>query len=103
VAWSGNSRIQRRRASLQHFRSGAAVVVFVLGALPALAGGIGKSPLTIKPETTAKVFVKVSRAGMRVLLKVGRLGAIATVTAKDGLGTTKITRANITLKAKKKG
>jgi hypothetical protein len=40
---------------------------------------------------------------MRVLLKVGRLGAIATVTPKDGLGTTKTTRASITLKAKKKG
>jgi hypothetical protein len=44
--------------------------------------------------------VKLSRAGKRLLLKRGRLGAVATVTSKDGLGTSKTTKATVTLKAK---
>ena len=63
---------------------------------------LGKSSFTIQSSKTAKVFVKLSRAGKRLLLKRGKLGAIATVRAKDGLGTTKTRTANVTLKAKKK-
>jgi hypothetical protein len=63
---------------------------------------LGKSSFTIQSGKTAKVFVKLSRAGKRLLLKRGRLGAVATVTSKDGLGTSRSTKATITLKAKKK-
>jgi uncharacterized repeat protein (TIGR01451 family) len=63
---------------------------------------LGRSSLTIQSGKTAKVFVKVSSAGRQLLRRRGNLGAIATVTARDGLGTTKSSKARITLKAKKR-
>jgi uncharacterized repeat protein (TIGR01451 family) len=63
---------------------------------------LGRASFTIQPGKASKVLVKLSRGSSRLVSKRGKLRAVATVTAKDGLGTTKTRTARVTLKARKK-
>src|SRR3954454_19598018 len=63
---------------------------------------LGSTTFTIQPGKTVKVPLKLSKKAYKLLKQKGKLKTIAKATIHDGVGTTNVRTAKVTLKAKKK-
>lgn len=82
------------------------IALAALSLLPAAAhatypGVNGHASFTIPAGTAAKVKVRISKTGMKVLRSKKKLSARASVTSKDGTGVAKSSSTRITLKLAK--
>jgi hypothetical protein len=62
---------------------------------------LGSSTFSIKPGTTGKVTIKLSKAARKLLAKRKNLNVLEIVVAHDSRNVAKTTKANVTLKAPK--
>jgi hypothetical protein len=62
---------------------------------------LGRAPFSIKAGSRAKIKVKVTRAGRRLLRRVLRLRGRATNAARDGAGRSKTTAAAVTIRPRR--
>jgi hypothetical protein len=96
-------RIGRRGRALVRLRcpagtNGGCQGTVTLGAVRGSAR-FGRGQFEIKPSSTASVQVKLSRAALQAVAQHGRLGVLATAMAHDASGTSRTTRARLTIVA----
>jgi hypothetical protein len=63
---------------------------------------LGRATFSIAPGSQARVKVPVSRAGRRLLIRVGRLRGTDTNDAQDGMGQSRTTVAAVTIRRRQR-